>query len=146
MQDEAAVLSALQKGVTAAVAQSDDADLPVKYIMVDSDGTNDGSFTTPGDGKWLEIVWIPNNPQGRYLGDEQDYRGILRLVLHWPNQPTGAYSPLNLLGSITRFFTKGKVLSGVQIYGIPNFTGIIEDKDDVLFPVSIYYTSYRKGA
>ncbi len=144
MQNEVDVIRALQQGVIAAMAQSDDTDLPVRYLT-GTDGTADG-FDIPDDQKWLELVWIPNNPQGAFLGQEQNYSGILRLVLHWPNKPTGVYAPLELLASITRYFVKGKMLSGVQISGIPNFTGKVEDQDDVLYPVSIYYTSYRKGA
>lgn len=146
MQDERNVISALQKGVVAAMQQSDTPALPIKYLMVDSDGVNDGAFSIPQDQKWVEVVWIPNNRMGDFLGNEQNYRGILRLVLHWPNLPTGVYAPLNLLASITRYFEKGRLLSNVQIYANPQFTGPVDDKDDVLFPVSIYYTSYRKGA
>lgn len=138
MQYEDEILSALQKGVTAAVAQSDNPALPVQYVMV--------PFATPNDQKWLEIVWIPNNRTGDFLGDEQNHRGIFRLILHWPNQGTGAYEPLRLLGSITRYYAKGRLLSGVQIYATPQVTGLIEQGDEILFPVSIYYQSYRKGA
>ncbi len=138
MEDEDEILSALQKGVVAAMAQSDDPDLPVKYIMAPWGGI-------PQDQKWLEIVWIPNNRRGDFLGGEKNHRGILRLILHWPNEPTGAYAPIRLLGSITRYFEKGRLLSGVQIYGTADSGGIIEDGDDRLLPASIYYQSYRKG-
>lgn len=137
MENESVILSALQKGVTAAVAASDNPSLPVKYIMVD--------FSIPADQKWLEIVWLPNNRED-FWGEETNHRGIMRLILHWPNSATGVYAPTQLLASITEFFSKGKLLSEVQIYAKPQPTGLIEDGDDVLFPVSIYYQSYRKGA
>lgn len=146
MENESEIVSALQKGVVAAVAASDQPALPVKYLLVDSDGTDDGGFTVPDDKKYLEVVWLPNNRRNDFRGDEKNHRGILRLVLHWPNQSTGIYAPLELFASITRYFTNGKLLSGVQIYGTPDPTGMIEDGDEVMFPVSIYYMSYRKGA
>lgn len=138
MENEPAILSALQQGVTAAVAQSDNAALPVKYLRK--------SFTIPNDQKWLEIVWLPNNRRNDFLGDERNHRGIMRLVLHWPNDGSDVYAPTNLMASITRYFTNGLVLSGVQIVGKPDPTGMIEDGDDTLFPVSVYYQSYQKGA
>jgi len=143
MQDEINVVRSLQRGVVAAIQQSDLPALPVRYLT-GVDGTEDG-FDIPQDQKWLEIVWIPNKRIGDYFGDEQNYRGILRLILHWPNAPTGVYTPLDLLASITRYFMKGMILSGTQVYANPQFTGSVDDKDDVMFPVSIYYTSYRKG-
>lgn len=138
MENETAILSALQKGVTAAVAQSDAPTLPVRYLLK--------TFIVPNNQKWLELVWLPNNSRGSFLGDEQNHRGILRIILHWPNDGGDVYAPTNLLASITRYFANGLVLSGVQIVGKPQPTGVVEDGDDTLFPVSIYYQSYRKGA
>ena len=68
MENEDDILSALQKGVTAAVAQSDNPSLPVKYLLK--------SFSIPNNQEWLEIVWIPNNRRGDFLGQEKNHRGI----------------------------------------------------------------------
>lgn len=138
MQNEPDILSALQKAATAAVAASDTPALPVKYLLK--------SFAVPQDQKWLELVWLPNNERGGFLGDEQNHRGIFRLVLHWPNTAGDVYQPTRLLESICEYFNNGRVLSNVQVVGMPQPTGIIEDGDDTLFPVSLYYQSYRKGA
>lgn len=141
---ESAIIQALQSGVTAAVAASTSPTLPIKYIMV---GTSGGpAFSIPADQKWLEIVWLPNNRNGDFLGDEKNHRGILRLVLHWPNSGGGVYEPVELLASITAYFSKGRLLSGVQVYATADPTGIIEQGNEVLLPVSILYQSYRKGA
>ena len=135
--DEEAILRALQGGVTAAVAASTTPALPVSYINV--------GFNTPADGKWLELVWLPNNIRGDLWGDDKNYRGILRMILHWPNDGSGIYRPLALLGSISDYFVKGRLLSGVQIYEKPDLTGAVFDGDELLLPVSIRYQSYRKG-
>lgn len=138
MRNESSIISAFQEGVTAAVAQSDAPDLPVRYLLL--------NFTTPNDQKWLDIVWIPNNDTGAFLGDEVNHRGLFRLILHWPNTGTGIYEPVELLASITRYFTSGLLLQEVQIVGKPTPTGSpIEDGDKILFPVTISYQSYRKG-
>lgn len=143
MQDEATILSALQQGVTAAIAQSDNTALPVKYLLVNE---NDGTQWTgvPQDGKWLELVWIPNNRED-FWGTELNHAGLFRLILHWPNTGGGVYAPVVLMASITRYFAKGRLLSGVQIAARPGTSNFIEDGDEVLFPVSIAYQSFRQG-
>lgn len=137
MENEATILSALQKGVTAAVAQSDLPSLPIKYLLK--------GFTVPQTQKWLEIIWIPNNRAGDFLGREKNHRGILRLVLHWPNTDTDVYKPTALLASIVRYFHKGRLLNGVQIYAAADPAGLIEEGDETLFPVVIMYQSYQSG-
>lgn len=134
--EESAILRTLQAAVRDAVAQSIQPTLPISYVEV--------KFTKPNDGKWLEIIYIPNNIVGGYWDDGKDYRGLLRLVLHWPTND-GPYRPLDLLGSIGGYFTNGLLLSGVQIYGIANLTGIVQEEGETLYPVSIRYQSYRKG-
>ena len=129
------VLRALQRGVTAAVAASDMPSLPVKYIETD--------FSAPDDGKWLELIFIPNNSND-FRGDEVNFRGILRLVLHWPNNGGGPYSPIETIESIVEYFPNGRVLSGVQISAKPTLTNIIPQGDETLYPVSLRYQSYRR--
>lgn len=132
---EADIIGVLQRATTAAVAASTSPTLPVAYI--------DMSFTKPDDGKWLEIVWIPNNRNGDFWGSEKNYRGIYRLILHWPKDGSGVYAPLAVLGSVADYFSKEKVLSGVQIYETPDFTGEVPADGERLFPVSMRYQSYR---
>lgn len=132
---EVAILRALQQAVTAAVAASSMPSLPVSYIET--------AFAVPQDQKWLEVVWIPNNRSGDFWGDEKNHQGLLRLVLHWPNNNSGAYVPLALLASIGSYFSNGKLLSGVQIYATPDFQGTIQGGDDLLYPISLRYQSYR---
>ena len=133
---EGDILKALQQAVTAAVAASTMPSLPVSYVGV--------KFTTPNEGGWLELVWLPNNVQGDLWGQDKHYRGILRMVLHWPNDGAGIYRPLTLIGSIVDQFTVGLLLSGVQIYG-KDLTGVIFEGDETLLPVSLRYVSYREG-
>lgn len=136
MAAEEAILRALQGGVTAAVAASTTPVLPISYVGV--------NFNTPNDQKWLEIVWLPNNIQEGFSGNEKNHRGILRLLLHWPNDGAGAYRPLAVIESIGAYFTNGLLLSNVQIYSKSDLTGVLQDGDDVIYPLSIRYQSYRK--
>lgn len=135
MMDDVTILRTLQQAVTAAVAASTLPALPVSYVDV--------NFAVPANQKWLEIVWIPNNRQGDYWGDEKNYQGMMRLVLHWPKNGGGAYSPLDLLSSIAAYFNNGRLLSAVQIYASADFQGIIMGDDDALYPISMRYQSFR---
>lgn len=133
---EQAILRALQGGVTAAVTASTRPALPVSYVGV--------GFMVPNDQKWLEVIWLPNNIMGDLWGNEKNHRGILRLLLHWPNDGSGAYAPLALIESIGGYFQKGLLIGGVQCYERADITGVVQDGDDVIYPMSIRYQSYRK--
>ena len=136
MGAEESILRALQGGVTAAVAASGTPTPPVSYVGV--------NFIVPNDQKWLEVKWIPNNIKGDLWGDAKNHRGILRLYLHWPNDGAGPYRPLAVIESIGSYFTNGLLLSNVQIYSKSDLTGVLQDGDDVIYPLSIRYQSYRK--
>lgn len=137
MTIEKAILEALQKGVIAAVAASTLSATAVKYV-----GRN---FTKPSDGKWLEIVHIPNNITGEFWGSEKTHQGLLRLILHWPMIDRGAYDPLTLVETIAGYFTKGLSLTDtgntvrVRITDVPNLLSVLEEPPEMLFPISIRY-------
>lgn len=137
--NEEDIIRALQQSVIAAVQQSDQPTLPVAYLET--------KFTKPSAAPWLEIIWLPNNVAGDLWDSTgKTFRGILRLVLHTPVNQSGVYRPLALLGSIIRFYVKGLDLSGIQVYELPDLSGVIREGDETLYPVSIRYTSYRKEA
>ena len=132
--DDGAILATLQDAVAAAVAASTLPTLPVKYVG--------RSWAPPNDQKWLELIFIPNN-RGDYWGDEQNYRGMFRMVLHWPNDDAGAYSPFAVVKSIAGYFSKDRVLQNVQIYDTPKSGGVLEEGAETLYPISLRYQSFR---
>lgn len=136
MKDEE-ILRALQTGTIAAVAASTMPELPIKAVG--------RTFTVPDDQKYLELVFIPNNRGGDFWGNEKNYQGLFRLVLHWPNDDQGIYGPMGVLASIAGYFTKGLRLQKVQIYETPNLTGILEEGSEMLLPASIRYQSYQRS-
>lgn len=136
MGSEVIILRTLQQAVTAAVAASTAPLVPVSYVGV--------NFAIPNDQKWFEVIWLPNNIQAAFNGNEKNHRGILRILLHWPNDGAGAYTPLGIIESVGDYFTNGKLLSDVQIYGKGDITGVIQDGDDSIYPLSVRYQSYRK--
>lgn len=133
MEDDV-ILAALQDGVEAAVAASSMPTLPIKYLG--------RSWTPPNDQQWLELIFIPNNTSD-FWGSEQNYRGMFRMVLHWPNDDEGAYPPMQLLKSIASYFTKDRLLQKVQIYETPKLGGVLENGAETLYPASLRYQSFR---
>ena len=131
------ILKVLQRAVMAAIEASPlvTSEFPVKYVG--------RSFEVPDNQKWLELIVIPNN-RSDHWGDEKNYAGVFRIILHWPNDDQGSYEPINVLGSITSYFTKGLFLQNVQIYETPNLTGVLEQGNETLYPASIRYQSFRQ--
>lgn len=132
---EREILQTLQQAVTAAVAVSVVPGFPVKYIG--------RSWVVPDDQKWLELVFIPSSGND-FWGDERNYRGIFRLILHWPNDDRGAYGPMDVLTSIAGYFTKGLFLQKVQIYETPALTGVLENGAEMLYPATLRYQSFQQ--
>jgi len=136
---EKAILEALQKAVIAAVAALPSEDrVPVKYV-----GRN---FTKPSDGSgWLEVVHIPNNQLNDSWGSEKTYRGMMRLILHWPMKDKGAYKPIELIEDIASYFVKGRKLTdqastvSIMIADVPDFKGVMEEPPEMMLPMSIRY-------
>lgn len=131
------ILKALQTAVLAALAASPTPALPVKMLG--------RVFPTPNDGKYLEVVYIPNNIQGEFWGDGKTYRGMLRLILHWPVDDAGAYGPMQTIGQLTDYFKKGthfQVGAGpltVKVQDHPDFMGILEGSPVTMYPTSVRY-------
>lgn len=131
------VLEALQKAIIAAVAPTS---ISVKYVG--------RIFNPPSDGKWLEIVYIPNNVENQYWDKDKTYRGIIRLILHWPMDDTGAYPALTIAEQIVAGLEKGSKFSDlantvvVTISENPNIQSVLEESPDLLIPISIRYTCF----
>ncbi len=135
---EKEILQSLQVAVRDyAVPLSITPTLPVKYVG--------RTITVPNDQKYLELIWIPNNRNNDYWGGEKNYQGLFRMVLHWPNNNLGAYSPIDVIESIGSYFTKNRFLQGVKITETPDFRGPLEMGHETLYPSQLRYQSYRSA-
>ena len=132
---EREILQTLQKATTAAVAQSSMVGLPIKFTGI--------TFVVPNDQKYLEVVHIPNNADRQYYGDEKQYQGLFRIILHWPIDAQGVYPAMNLIASIAGYFSKNRWFDKVKISEVPNLTGVLEKPPEVLLPVSIRYVAFE---
>lgn len=133
------ITEALQQATIAAVAASIMPTLPIAI--------KGRTFETPDDGKWLEMVKVPNNVIGEHWGSEKTYRGLWRLLLHWGIDDAGVYPPLDVIASISGYFAKGSTFSSgaasVKIYEEPDLTGEIEAPPELIFPVTIRYMDFK---
>lgn len=139
MMIEKEILQILQTAIIDAVANSTNPALPIQAL---------GRQMTPDNSqKYLEIVHIPNNITGENWGNSKTYRGIIRLILHWPNNDQGDYEPLELLKSICSSFNKQTILQNgeiqVKFSENPDFTGALGNGQERLFPVSLVYYSFQ---
>lgn len=136
---EREILQALQTATIAAVAASTMPTLPIKVLG--------RTFNQPNNGRYLEIVHIPNNVGGEFWGDGKTYRGLFRLILHWGLDDAGVYQPMNVMASIASHFTKDSIFQNgdvsVKIYEEPDLTGVIEVAPETLYPVTIRYMSFQ---
>lgn len=139
MMIESKILKALQTAVLAAVAASIDPTLGVKPVG--------RIFDIPSNGKWLEIIYIPNNSADEFWSEGKTYQGILRLLVHWPTDDKGAYGPMEMAQSIAGYFTKGMTLDAsgdtVRINEQPNMLGVMEMPPEMLVPISIRYQCFK---
>lgn len=127
------ILSILQTAVIDAVAKSSVPALPIKAVGI--------TFIPPSDQRYVELVFIPSN-RDDYWGDERDYRGLFRVILHEPNNSDGPYDPIALLAEICKPFSKNAVLQNVKISANPDLTGVLEHGSENLFPASIRYQCF----
>jgi hypothetical protein len=134
---EREILQALQTATINAVSASTMPLLPIKALG--------RTFDPPGDGRWLEIVHIPNNVIGQFWADGKTYRGLYRLILHWGLDDAGVYQPMDVIASIAAGFPKGSIFQNgsvsVKIYDEPDLVGVIEASPETLYPVTIRYMS-----
>lgn len=135
---EREILEALQSAVRdSAVPNSIMPDLPVKYVG--------RTLQVPDDQKYLELIWIPNNRNSDFWGDEKNHQGLFRMVLHWPNNDTGAYAPIDVIESIGSYFTKDCLAPDILIYQTPDFRGPLEMGHETLYPSQLRYQSFRSA-
>lgn len=108
------------------------------------------NFNPPVDKKWWEVVYIPNNVEDEFWADEnKTYRGIFRLILHWPQKSQGVYKPLEEVERVAKGFPKNLELFSednsvkVIITDTPNVTNILEDRPQFMIGLTIKYTCFK---
>ena len=108
------------------------------------------NFNPPVDKKWWEIVYIPNNPENEFWsGQDKTYRGLFRLLLHWPQKSQGIYKPMEEVERVANGFPKDLELFSedntvkVIITDTPNVTNIVEDRPQLLIGLTIKYTCFK---
>lgn len=133
------ILEALQKAVTSAVTATGAP--PVKYV----------NRNAPSGGKYWEVVYIPNDIDNEFWDAGKTYRGILRLILHWPQDDKGAYAALDEVDRVAKWFTVGKQMQDggaepkvtVRVTSEPSIASVIEESPELLIPLTIRYECFK---
>lgn len=107
------------------------------------------NFNPPVDKKWWEVVYIPNNIEDEFWADSsKTYRGIFRLLLHWPQKSQGVYKPLEEAERVAAGFPKNLELFSedgsvkVIITDTPDIKNVIEDRPQLMISLTIKYTCF----
>lgn len=131
------ILKALQDAVTASRLGTTIPTMPIKYV---------GISAVQGIDKYLEIVHVENDRPNDFWGDERNYQGSLRIILHWPVAGDGAMPGKRYMDAIANYFVKGRILrygsANVQIYQPPLSMGVLESGAELLFPLVIPYRCF----
>ena len=108
------------------------------------------NFNPPVDKKWWEIIYIPNNPENEFWsGQDKTYRGLFRLLLHWPQKSQGIYKPMEEVERVANGFPKDLELFSddnsvkIIVTDTPNVTNIVEDRPQLLIGLTIKYTCFK---
>ena len=103
------------------------------------------NYNPPSNKRWWEVLYFPANYENEYWGEGKTYRGMLRLILHWPQKNQGIYLPMEEAERVAEGFKKGTQLSdstetvNVLITDNPNVTSIIEEESGLLIGLTIKY-------
>ena len=103
------------------------------------------NYNPPSNKRWWEIIYLPNNYENEYWDKGKTYRGIFRLILHWPQKNEGIYKPMEEVERVAKGFEKGTILTDdmnnvkVQISDNPDVTSIIEEESGLLIGLTIKY-------
>lgn len=129
------VLKALQASVIAAVAGTTFPTLPIMFINV--------TFNKPDNGKWLELVHLPNNGTDQTWGDEKNYRGIFRFILHWPNDGSGTTVPMKIIDSMCAYYKKSNRIDGtLNLLNQARVTNVYNEDIGLSLVASLEYDSF----
>lgn len=137
------------EGITKTAIAAIDSSLPVKVKGV--------TFAYPSDGKFFELVLIQENSllsvprtwvgSAQSWGNEQNYSGIMRIILHWPINGEGIYPPNRILADLKSKMPKGSVIwwgeARLEIYDNPSITDVIEGLTENLYPLTVPYQFFH---
>lgn len=136
MMRESKIIEALQKQAIKIVND----DKCLKCVNV--------NFNPPSNKQWWEIVYIPNNIPNEFWDEGKTYRGIFRLILHWPQKNQGIYKPMEEAERVAEGFRKGTELFDsneivkVLISDEPDMSNVLEDEGELLLGLTIKYVCF----
>lgn len=104
-------------------------------------------FTKPNDGKYIELILIEDDNSNETWGNEELFSGDIRLILHWPLDDTGIYSPATEIVTLKGFFPKGRRIvygdANLLISDVPRTINAVEGDTDMLYSLVVPYQFFH---
>lgn len=108
------------------------------------------NYDPPANEKWWEFIYLPNNIENEFWSDDaKTYRGIFRILLHYPQKSYGIYKPLDEIKNVASGFPKNLELYStdnsvkVVLTDTPNLTNIVEDRPQFMIGLTIKYICFK---
>jgi hypothetical protein len=96
-------------------------------------------------GKWIEVLYFPNDTISKTWGNEKFFQGILRLNLHWPADD-GAENPMITAAEVLSFFPKGSdIFEGeavIRIYDHGSISTFFQTGQSAVYSITIMFRVY----
>lgn len=138
---EVEVSKALIKGAIAAITGN--ADPTVAATPIKAPGR---TFAIPNDQKYFEIIPFLNGSFRTFWNSGETFQGFARVLLHWPTDDGGIYTPMALLAKVKAVLAKGTTLANgganLLIYDHPSIASPIENGQETLFPLTVRYQCF----
>lgn len=102
------------------------------------------TFPQPDNGRWLEIVHLPNDVLDTLWDTENPgvHRGLLRILVHYSSD-IGTVVVANIIDRICAHFAKGTTLESdgvrVRVTSQPSNASWVRTKDETFMPVTVSY-------
>lgn len=102
------------------------------------------TFVPPTNQKYIELVMIPENGADTW-GNEKQFAGIIRIILHWKNDDAGIIPPSLVCEAIIAALPKDTTFTygaaRLVISTVPVQMQPLEDGHESLYPVTFRYVS-----
>lgn len=97
----------------------------------------------PSEGTWLELVWLPNEPQNYAIEDDGPslLQGLAQVNVCYRPQ-SGIVDGLALAGQVIAAFGKGTTFGGVRVYRKPWVASVIPQPNRIMHPITIPWRGF----
>lgn len=97
-------------------------------------------FTTPDDGRYLEVIIFPNRPSFEGLASGRVDQGLLQISVVWP-KGEGVIAAMEIADEVAAQFYMGSRFGRIKVYRQPWISTPLSEDDRVKIPITIPWVS-----